>query len=102
MGEVEWNDLETGHAEFKQLVEFWRDEYDWRKFEGFLNTFHHYKTAIQVPGFEALDIHFLHHPSSRADAIPLLFIHGWYSSILLDFIQRANVDVLGQGPFWNH
>lgn len=83
MGEVEWNDLEIGHAEFKQLVEFWRDDYDWRKFEGFLNTFRHFKTPIQVPGFEALDIHFLHHPSSRADAIPLLFVHGWCGNILL-------------------
>lgn len=83
MGEVEWNDLEIGHAEFKQLLEFWREEYDWRKFESFLNTFHHFKTPIQIPGFEALEIHFLHHPSSRADAIPLLFVHGWYSNILL-------------------
>ncbi|GLB08826.1 hypothetical protein AtubIFM57258_004735 [Aspergillus tubingensis] len=82
MGEVEWNDLEIGHAEFKQLLEFWREEYDWRKFESFLNTFHHFKTPIQIPGFEALEIHFLHHPSSRADAIPLLFVHGWPGSFL--------------------
>ncbi|GKZ30163.1 hypothetical protein AbraIFM66950_008022 [Aspergillus brasiliensis] len=80
MGEVEWNDLEIGHTKFKQLVEFWRDEYDWRKFESFLNTFHHFKTLIQVPGFEALDIHFLHHRSSRVDAIPSLFVHGWVIS----------------------
>ncbi|KAG2420061.1 hypothetical protein HFD88_004859 [Aspergillus terreus] len=82
MGTVEWNDLEIGHTKFKQLVEYWRDEYDWRKFETFVNTFHHFKTLIQVPGFEALDIHFLHHRSSRADAIPLLFVHGWPGSFL--------------------
>ncbi|GKZ22830.1 hypothetical protein AbraCBS73388_009010 [Aspergillus brasiliensis] len=82
MGEVEWNDLEIGHTKFKQLVEFWRDEYDWRKFESFLDTFYHFKTPIQVPGFEPLDIHFLHHRSSQADAIPLLFVHGWPGSFL--------------------
>lgn len=78
MGSVEWNDLEVGHAKFKQLVEFWRDEYDWRKFGAFLNTFHHFKASVQVSGFGALNIHFLHHQSSRADAVPLLFVHGWY------------------------
>lgn len=83
MGAVEWNDLEVGHTKFKQLVEFWRDEYDWRKFEAFVNTFHHFKTSIQVAGFEAMDIHFLHHRSPRVDAIPLLFVHGWYSNTCL-------------------
>jgi len=79
MGSVDWNDLEIGHTKFKQLVEFWRDEYDWRKFEAFLNTFHHFKTSIQVPDFEPLDIHFLHHRSAREDAVTLLFVHGWYA-----------------------
>ncbi|OLN83428.1 putative epoxide hydrolase 1 [Colletotrichum chlorophyti] len=82
MADVEWNDLEIGHSSFKELVEFWRDEYDWRKYESFLNTFNHFRTSIQVQGFESLDIHFLHHKSSRADAIPLLFVHGWPGSFL--------------------
>ncbi|KAF4473206.1 epoxide hydrolase [Fusarium agapanthi] len=82
MADVEWNDLEIGHSAFKEVVEFWRDEYDWRKYEAFLNTFNHFKTPIQVNGFEPLDIHFLHHRSSREDAIPLIFVHGWPGSFL--------------------
>jgi hypothetical protein len=77
MADVEWNDLEIGHSSFKELVEYWLDEYDWRKYEAFLNTFNHYKTPIQVDGFESLDIHSFHHKSPREDAIPLLFLHGW-------------------------
>lgn len=78
MADAEWNELEIGHASFKEIVEFWRDEYDWRKYEKFLNdNYNHFKTPIQVPGFETLDTHFLHHRSDRADAIPLLFVHGW-------------------------
>ncbi|RDW93094.1 epoxide hydrolase family protein [Aspergillus mulundensis] len=80
MGEVEWNDLEIGHESLKQLVEYWRDEYDWRKYEAFLNTFHHFKTPVSVQGFEDIDLHFLHHRSSRKDAVPLLFVHGWPGS----------------------
>ena len=81
MANVEWNDLEIGHSAFKETVEFWRDNYDWRKYETFLNdNFQHFKTPIQVDGFESLDIHFLHHRSPREDAIPLLFVHGWFVS----------------------
>ena len=78
MGNVEWNDLEIGHLAFKKVIEYWRDEYDWRKFESHLNTFNHFKTSVPVTGFDSLNIHFLHHRSSRPDAKPLLFSHGWY------------------------
>ncbi|CAH0021518.1 unnamed protein product [Clonostachys rhizophaga] len=83
MGSVEWNELEIGHQSFKDVVEFWRDEYDWRKFETHLNNnFHHFRTPISVRGFEPLDIHFLHHKSPRPGAIPLIFVHGWPGSFL--------------------
>jgi hypothetical protein len=77
MDDVEWNDLEIGHTPFRKVVEYWRDEYDWRKFESHINTYHHFRTPIEVPGFEPLGIHFLHHRSSHPDAIPLIFVHGW-------------------------
>jgi hypothetical protein len=80
MGEVEWNDLEVGHQKLKDLVEYWRDEYDWRKYESHLNSFHHFKTAVPVLGFDAIDLHFLHHRSDSANAIPLIFVHGWYQT----------------------
>ncbi|KAJ6033228.1 Alpha/Beta hydrolase protein [Penicillium canescens] len=77
MMSVEWNDLEVEHLAFKEVVEFWRDKYDWRSFEAHLNTFNHFTTDIAVNGFEHLDIYFLHHRSSKPDAIPLIFVHGW-------------------------
>ncbi|OHW96422.1 epoxide hydrolase [Colletotrichum incanum] len=82
MNNVEWNDLEFGHTSFKEVIEYWRDEYDWRKFEAHINTFHHFRTPIEVPGFESFNVHFLHHRSSRLDAIPLIFVHGWPGSFL--------------------
>lgn len=48
MGEVDWNDLEVGHLAFKEVVEFWRDKYDWRSYEAYLNTFNHFKTDITL------------------------------------------------------
>ncbi|KAL4971867.1 Alpha/Beta hydrolase protein [Aspergillus desertorum] len=82
MADVEWNDLETGHDKFKQMVEYWRDEYDWREFEPYLNTFRQFTTPVPVTGFEDINHHFLHARSTRADAIPLLFVHGWPGSFL--------------------
>ncbi|OJI97565.1 hypothetical protein ASPVEDRAFT_59247 [Aspergillus versicolor CBS 583.65] len=82
MAEVEWNDLEIGHAKFKSLVEYWRDQYNWRSFEAYLNTFHHLTTQVPVSSFESVDLHFLHRRSSRPGAIPLIFVHGWPGSFL--------------------
>ena len=66
----------------KRLTAYWREAYDWRKAEAELNTHPHFLTTIQCTGFEPLEIHFLHQRSHVADAIPLLFVHGWPGSFL--------------------
>ncbi|KPI43493.1 putative epoxide hydrolase [Cyphellophora attinorum] len=66
----------------KRLTAYWRDAYDWRKAEAALNQHPHFTTSIQCVGFEALQIHFIHQRSHVADAIPLLFVHGWPGSFL--------------------
>lgn len=63
--------------DIKRLVKYWQDGFDWRKQEAKLNELSHFKTKITVDDFEELDIHFVHHRSSTANAIPLLFCHGW-------------------------
>ena len=100
MAEVEWNDLEIGHHNLKYLVHHWRDEYDWRKFEAHLNTFHHFKTSVPVKGFEEINLHFLHHRSSRPDAIPLIFVHGWYNFSLF-YIGVYLLTYTGLDRSWN-
>lgn len=63
-------------ADVKRLAAYWRDTFDWRKQEAKLNELPNFKTAIQVDGFESLDIHFVHQKSDVEGAIPLLFSHG--------------------------
>ena len=53
----------TRLAALKELVAYWRIEYDWRRCEARLNAIGQFVTEI-----DGLDIHFLHKPSSRADA----------------------------------
>ena len=55
-----------------------------------------FTTTVTAPGFNYSDpvpLHFVHHKSSRADAIPLLFIHGWPGSFReVDHILDGLVD----------
>ena len=61
----------------RELVAYWRIEYDWRRCEARLNALGQFKTEI-----DGLDIHFLHRRSSRAGAVPLLLTHGWPGSVV--------------------
>ena len=69
----------------RELVEYWRDEYDWREHEARLNQLDHFRARV-----DGQSIHFVHARSPHPDALPLLLIHGWPGSIVefLDVIPR--------------
>ncbi|PNS19954.1 hypothetical protein CAC42_7921 [Sphaceloma murrayae] len=69
-------------ADVKRLTAYWKDKFDWRKVEADLNKLPNYHTTITVPGFDPIDVHFLHQRSPSPDSIPLLFVHGWPGSYL--------------------
>ena len=60
----------------KQLAEYWRTAYDWRKQEAALNAYPQFTTEI-----DGQNIHFLHVRSPEADALPLIITHGWPGSV---------------------
>jgi microsomal epoxide hydrolase len=68
-----------------ELVDYWRETYDWRAQEARLNEFEHYRTTI-----DDQSIHFIHARSAHEDALPLLLVHGWPGSVVefLDVIPR--------------
>lgn len=69
----------------RELVDYWRDEYDWRAQEARLNEFEHFRTTI-----DGQSIHFLHARAAHEAGLPLLLIHGWPGSVVefLDVIPR--------------
>jgi epoxide hydrolase len=69
----------------RELVEYWREGYDWRTQEARLNELEHFRTCV-----DGQSIHFIHARSEHADALPLLLTHGWPGSVLefLDVIPR--------------
>ena len=75
--------IPTGYL--RELVEYWRESYDWRSQEARLNELAHFRTRI-----DSQSIHFVHARSSHADALPLIITHGWPGSVVefLDVIPR--------------
>ncbi|WP_053376448.1 epoxide hydrolase family protein [Paenibacillus sp. FJAT-27812] len=64
-------------AYVKEVAEYWKNEYDWRKHEERLNEFPQFTTTI-----DGANIHFMHVRSPEPNALPLLLTHGWPSSIV--------------------
>ncbi|MFI6170342.1 epoxide hydrolase N-terminal domain-containing protein [Nocardia sp. NPDC051052] len=60
----------------RDLVDHWRNGYDWRAHEAALNA--HPQFTVDIDGQH---IHFLHVRSPEPDATPLLITHGWPSTI---------------------
>ncbi len=59
----------------KSLADQWENNFDWRAVEEDLNRFPQFIAEI-----DGQTIHFLHIKSPRADALPLLLVHGWPST----------------------
>lgn len=60
-----------------ELVEHWRDRYDWRAAEAAVNAFPQLTTTI-----EGQTVHALHLRSPEPGALPLLLTHGWPGSVV--------------------
>lgn len=67
----------TPLAALRELVRYWREEYDWRRCEAWLNA-----TGQFIAPIDGLPIHFLHVRSRHENATPLVLTHGWPGSIL--------------------
>ncbi len=64
-------------AYMRELVEYWRSDYDWNRCQDELNMLPQFVTEI-----DGLDIHFLHIKSPHKNAMPMVMTHGWPGSIL--------------------
>lgn len=85
----EVNDDQSGYGlrldTLRELVQYWRHQFDWRAAEGRLNACPQFLLAL-----DGLDLHFIHARSPHAQATPLLITHGWPGSIVefLELIPR--------------
>ncbi|MBS0476542.1 MAG: epoxide hydrolase [Proteobacteria bacterium] len=85
IGQTRWAERETVDdwsqgaplEAVRDLVGYWRKDYDWRRCEARLNTLGQFVTEI-----DGLDIHFLHVRSPEPHAMPLIMTHGWPGSVI--------------------
>lgn len=82
----------------KNIIDFWLNNYDWRKREILLNKFPQYTVKIQ-----GLKIHYLHvKPNTtiteNLKILPLLILHGWPSSVreFFDLIPILTSPIVGR------
>lgn len=71
-----WN-YGTNLGYLKELVAYWRKEFDWRSQEKILNAYNHFKTNIN-----GSNVHFIHEKGKGSNNLPLIITHGWPSTIL--------------------
>src|SRR5450432_190060 len=85
LGQVRWPEAETvmdwsqgvPTAYMRELCDYWRADYDWRRVERQLNQLAQFRIEL-----DGLQIHFVHVRSPHEDAMPLLMTHGWPGSII--------------------
>ena len=67
----------------------WETGYDWRKTEDRINSHPNYTVEIEHDDFK-FEVHFIALFSKKADATPLLLLHGWPGSFL-EFLGSLEV-----------
>ena len=80
----------TDSSFLKDLVRYWRKEYDWRAQEREINRLPHFRADI-----DGASVHFLHIRGQGPNATPLLLAHGWPSSFLE---YRKLIPLLTEAP----
>lgn len=63
-------------AYLRSLLDYWRDGFDWPAWEDKLNSFPQYTLPIR-----GIDLHVIHAPGKKPNAMPLLLSHGWPGSV---------------------
>jgi pimeloyl-ACP methyl ester carboxylesterase len=56
----------------EELVDYWINEFDWRKSEKAINAYEHYKVDV-----DGVPVHFMRKPGVGPKPVPLILSHGW-------------------------
>lgn len=68
-------DYGTDLRYLRSFVDYWRDQYDWRKHEAELNELSQYTVSL-----DSIELHYVHVEGKGPNPMPLLMTHGWPSS----------------------
>jgi hypothetical protein len=74
-------DYGTPNAYLREMVDYWRTEFDWRAHEARIADLPHFATQI-----DGQQVHFVHVRSAEANATPIVLTHA-YPGSFVDFID---------------
>jgi len=77
MNGARW-DYGTSRDYLSDLCAYWRQDYDWRKQESYLNSFKQFRTEV-----DGIGLHFIHERGKGENPLPLLLVHGRPDSFAL-------------------
>ncbi|MFT4413304.1 epoxide hydrolase family protein [Fredinandcohnia humi] len=69
----------------KEMVDYWRNGYNWREYEARFNSYPQFITEI-----DGANVHFFHVRSEEPNAMPLILSHGWPGSFA-EFIDMIDL-----------
>ena len=72
-------DYGANAAYIKVLVEYWRNQFNWRAQERAINAFAHFRVNV-----DGLGIHLIHERGKAPNPLPIIITHGWPSSFFRD------------------
>jgi len=78
------------HKWFSTTKAHWETSYDWRACEERINSFPNYTASIKDDDGAPFTVHFAALFSERADAVPLVLLHGWPGSFL-EFLGMLDI-----------
>ncbi|MDF8334943.1 epoxide hydrolase family protein [Novosphingobium cyanobacteriorum] len=70
-------DYGTDSVYLAELIDYWRDCYDWRVHERALNQWPQFMAEV-----DGVDIHFYHIQGDGSRPLPIILTHGWPGSVL--------------------
>ena len=71
---TDW-DYGTNLDYLQSLIAYWKNGFEWRRQEAFLNTFAQFKATVSGVG-----VHFIHERGQGANPMPIIITHGWPST----------------------
>lgn len=80
-----WGDPALDISAIKELTDYWKDSFDWKKQEAYINSFPQFKAVIND-----INIHFVYHRGKGNRHIPILLLHGWASNFT-EYLKAAEL-----------
>jgi pimeloyl-ACP methyl ester carboxylesterase len=68
-------DYGTNRHYLRELLDYWKDGFDWREQERGLNAFSHFLTDV-----DGLTVHYFREPGRGPSPMPIILVHGWPST----------------------